>query len=66
MARKAIKEVRGLSIFLQGISLILPDSIVLQILLGPIALLFQGFPTSAPETLTLTRPKQDDDSRKPS
>jgi chemosensory pili system protein ChpC len=32
MARKAIKEVRGLSIFLQGIRLILPDSIVLQIL----------------------------------
>ena len=32
MARKAIKEVRGLSIFLQGLSLVLPDSIVLQIL----------------------------------
>ena len=32
MARKAIKEVRGLSIYLQGISLVLPDSVVLQIL----------------------------------
>jgi len=32
MAIKALKEVRGLSIILQGISLVLPDSIVLQVL----------------------------------
>jgi len=34
MAGKAIKEVRGLSIPLQGINLILPDSIIVQIVTG--------------------------------